>query len=69
MQAYKRWDQIVVSHRAWVRKAAYSCYLRQKEKVQKEMLVAFTTGYMMKKMGYSKEKATQPDSGVTAYQS
>src|SRR5262249_54455141 len=25
--------------------------------VQKEMLVAFTTGYMMKKMGYSKEKA------------
>jgi RNA polymerase sigma-70 factor (ECF subfamily) len=39
MQAYKRWDQIVVSHRAWVRKAAYSCYLRQKEKVQKEMLV------------------------------
>jgi RNA polymerase sigma factor (sigma-70 family) len=36
IQAYKRWDQIVVSHRAWVRKAAYSCYLRQKEKVHRE---------------------------------
>lgn len=40
IQAYKRWDQIVVSHRAWVRKAAYSCYLRQKEKVHRETPVA-----------------------------
>jgi RNA polymerase sigma factor (sigma-70 family) len=35
-QAYKRWDKIEVSHRAWVRRAAFSCYLRQQERVRRE---------------------------------
>jgi RNA polymerase sigma factor (sigma-70 family) len=35
-QAYKRWDKIEVSHRAWVRRAAFSCYLRQQEKARRE---------------------------------
>ena len=39
IQAYQAWDRIR-SPRAWVRKAAFSCYLRQKEKVNKETRVA-----------------------------
>jgi RNA polymerase sigma factor (sigma-70 family) len=38
-QAYKRWDKIEVSHRAWVRRAAFSCYLRMREKARREMSV------------------------------
>jgi DNA-directed RNA polymerase specialized sigma24 family protein len=38
-RAYRNWDGIV-SPRAWVRKAAFSCYLRQKRKVSKETRTA-----------------------------
>jgi RNA polymerase sigma factor (sigma-70 family) len=37
-QAYRRWDKIEKPG-AWVRKAALSCYLRQKAKVNREVRV------------------------------
>jgi RNA polymerase sigma factor (sigma-70 family) len=36
-QAYRRWDKIEVSYRAWVRRAAFSCYVRQREKAHREI--------------------------------
>jgi RNA polymerase sigma factor (sigma-70 family) len=41
-QLYTSWDK-VGSHRAWVRRAAFSCYLRQKRKVHKETQVSDLT--------------------------
>jgi RNA polymerase sigma factor (sigma-70 family) len=53
-QACGRWDKIE-SPRAWVRKAALSCYLRQKKKVSREVRVSEPEALMADRASHTDE--------------